>query len=68
MKDKVLKLRHFLNDNEMYFIWNIIYTYIPLTLYRRRDSKGILNNLFFRDAQFLPELFSYEQYCRRDRW
>jgi hypothetical protein len=24
--------------------------------------------IFLQDAQLLPKLFSYEQYCRRDRW
>jgi hypothetical protein len=53
-----------------------IHIYIPLTLYPRRDNRGISNIPCFtkivtpknRDTHVLPKLVSYEEHCRRDMW
>jgi hypothetical protein len=42
-----------------------IHTYIPLTLYPRRGSRGISDIV---PRRVLPKLLSSEEYCRRDKW
>jgi hypothetical protein len=42
------------------------HTYIPFTLYPRRDSRGI--QIFLWDTHVLPKWVSCEEHCRRDRW
>jgi hypothetical protein len=43
---------------------NNTYIYIPLTLYPRMGAEA--SQVILRDAQVLPILLSYEEYCRRD--
>jgi hypothetical protein len=43
----------------------IIHTYIPLTIYPRRGSRGI-SNIPPRYPRFTK--ISYVEHCRRDRW
>jgi hypothetical protein len=43
-----------------------LHTYIPLTLCPERVEAA--SQIFLRDTHVLPQLLSYEKYCRRDRW
>jgi hypothetical protein len=47
------------------YIFSTLHTYIPLTLYPRRSSRGTSD---IPPRHVLPKLGSYEKHCRRDRW
>jgi WD40 repeat protein len=46
-------------------VWDLQVTYIPLTLYPRRGSRGI-SDILPRHPRFTK--ISCEEYCRHDRW
>jgi hypothetical protein len=48
----------------------ILHTYIQLTLTSPHIPKegAEVSQIFLREAQVLPKLCSYEEYCRRDKW
>jgi hypothetical protein len=51
--------------NNVYLPFTKLHTHIPLMLYPEWAAEA--SRIFLRDVHVLPKLFSYEEYCRRDR-
>jgi hypothetical protein len=48
----------------------LLFSNTYITYHPRFIPKGVAeaSQIFLRDAQVLPKLLIYEEYCRRDRW